>query len=485
MDKLKGFLPDADPTTPGAILACTNLIPYENGMQGAPSGQTPLSVPALAATCVGAAVVSKLDASRRILAGTATALYELSGGAWVDRTRVGAYTGGADARWSIAQFGDATLCANLSDVIQRSTGGAFADLATAPKAKIIFSVGSFVLALNTSDATYGVSPDRWWCSASFDDTSWTPSVTTLATTGRLVSSPGPILAGGRLGEYAVVYKEKSIYIGQMVGAPNVWDWLQVPGGEAGCVGQEAWCDIGGAHFIAGPDNFWIFDGSRPLPIGEGQIRQWWYNNSNPSYRYKTKCVFDRQNNLVWVFYCSLGATSPDKALVYHVISKQWGLVDVGIEAVLDYISAGITIDGLASVSATIDGLSAYSFDSQFWLTGGRSLSVFNSAHQLQSLTGPSASSALTTWDNGDDERYSLLSKIRVRFAPGYAPTSAAVEVFGKATEGDGLTAGATGTLADGKFDVLQSARWHRASLAFVGPVRVIGFGATLTPQGIA
>jgi len=483
MDKLLGFLPDVDKTTPGAIIDCTNLIPYENGMKGAPTGTTPSSTPALGAACIGAAVVEKLDATRRIFAGTTTALFELVAGSWTDQTRVGAYTGGNDTRWSYAQFGDTTLASNLADTMQRSTTGAFADIATAPKAKIIFSVGSFVMALNTIDGTYGTSPDRWWCCASYDETSWTPSVTTLATTGRLVSMPGQLVAGGRLGDYAVAYKEKSIYLGQMVGAPNVWDWILVPGGEAGCVGLEAWCDIGGAHFFLGQDNFWVFDGSRPVPVGNGEIRQWFVDNSNPSYRYKTKCVFDRQNSVVWVFYCSTSSTTNDAAIVYHVGTKQWGSVDIDIEAALNYISAGTTIDGLTDLSATIDGLSGYSFDSQYWLSGGRALSAFNTSHQLQLLTGDSSTSSFTTWDNGDDDRYSLLSKIRVRFAPGYAPTAATVEVFGKATEGAGLTTGPTGTLSDGKFDVLQSARFHRCTVSMTGPNRVIGFGMDLKPQG--
>lgn len=485
MEKLLGFLPDSDPTTPGAIIACTNFIPYENGMKGAPTGITPAATPALASACLGAAVATKLDSTRRVFAGSAAAMYELLAGAWSDVSKVGGYTGGVDTRWSFTQFGDASLCANLSDTIQRSTSGAFADIATAPKAKIIFSVGSFVMALNTTDGTYGVSPDRWWCCASFDDTSWTPSVTTLATTGRLVSTPGQIIAGGRLGDYAVVYKEKSIYIGQMVGAPSVWDFLQVPGGEAGCVGQDAWCDIGGSHFVTGQDNFWLFDGSRPTSVGNGEVRQWFFDNSSPSYRYKTKCVFDRQTNTVWTFFCSNTSTTPDQALVYHTVSKQWGTVSINVEASLSYITAGATIDGLTGTSATIDGLANMSFDSQYWLAGGRSLSVFNTAHQLQLMVGDSSSSAFTTWDNGDDDRYSLLYKIRIRFAPGVAPTTAAVAMYSKSTEGGTLTTGPTGTMLDGKFDVLQSARFHRAAFAFTGPVKVIGFGASLTPQGIA
>lgn len=122
------------------------------------------------------------------------------------------------------------------------------------------------------------------------------------------------------GEYAIAYKQRSIYLGQYVGAPTVWNWLQVPGGDAGCVGKEAICDIGGAHFFVGDDNIWIFDGTRPIPVADGYVRQFFFDNSNPSYRYKTICVFDRQNNRVWVFYPSLSSQTPDSALVY-VIAK--------------------------------------------------------------------------------------------------------------------------------------------------------------------
>lgn len=481
MDKLQGFLPDVDPTIAGVITDCTNFIPYESGMRGAPTNSTPSGVPALAAECRGAGVVTKLDDSRRVFAGTTTKLYELSAGAWVD-VSTGSYTGGADTRWSYAQFGNSTLAANLSDVIQRSTGSGFAPIAYALKAKIIFSVGAFVMALNTSDGTYGVSQDRWWCSASFDDSSWSPSVSTLATTGRLVSSPGQITAGGRLGEYAIVYKDKAIYVGQFVGAPGVWDFTPVSGGEAGCVGQDAWCDIGGAHFVVGQDNIWMFDGSRPVPIAEG-LRQWFYQNSNPAYRYKTQCVFDRQNNVVWMYYCSTTSTTLDSALVYHIATKQWGRATTSIEAALNYVSSGVTIDGLGAISATIDGLSSYSFDSQFWLSGGRALSVFNTSHQLQLVTGVTGASGFTTSDAGDDDVVSLLSRIRLRFAPGYTPVSASVQCYTKMNEGDTLTSGASSTIYDGKFDVLQSARWHRASFTFGGDVRVMGLGAVLTAQG--
>jgi hypothetical protein len=479
MIPLVGFAPDADVTTPGLLTSCSNLVPYQNGMEGAPAPATPSSTPVLAAACIGAAVVSKLDDTRRIIAGTTTKLYELSAGAWADIGRAAAYNGGIDTRWSITQFGDATLCANRADVIQRSTGAAFADVATAPKAEILFTVGSFVMALNTNDGAE--KPDGWHCCAAFDDTSWTPSLATQATSGRLVATAGRLTAGMRLGEYAIAYKQRSIYLGQYVGAPTVWNWLQVPGGDAGCIGKEAICDIGGAHFFVGDDNIWIFDGTRPVPVADGYVRQYFFDNSNPSYRYRTICVFDRQKNLVWVFYPSLSATSPDSAIVYHITAKKWGVANRSIEAALNYVSAGTTIDGLSSISPTIDGLAPYSFDSQFWLAGGKSLSIFNTSHQLQAMTGTSVSSSMTTGDVGDDSAVSCLGPIRLRYA--MAPSAASVQTFTQMNSGIGFTAAASGVVLDGKFDVRQSARWHRATFTFTGPVRVTHMDAKAVAAG--
>jgi hypothetical protein len=474
-----GFAPDADLTTPGLISACRNLVPYLNGMEGAPEPTTPASTPVLADECRGAAVVTKLDDTRRIVAGTATRLYELSAGSWVDRSRVGNYSGGNDSRWSITQFGDSTLAANRVEVIQRSTGAAFADIASAPKAEIIFSVGAFVMALNTNDGSE--KPDGWHCCAAFDDTDWTPSTTTQAASARLVATAGKITAGQRLGEYAVAYKKNSIYLGQYVGAPTVWNWIQVPGGTAGCVGKEALCDIGGAHFFVGEDNLWIFDGTRPVPVAEGVVRQWFNDNCSPQYRYRTICTYDRQKDLVWIFYPSNSAEKPDSALVYHVTGKKWGVANRSVEAVLNYIQSTVTIDGLSAVSATIDELPLVSFDSQYWLTGGRSIAIFNTSHQLQSLTGSSVGCSMTTGEVGDDYAVSSLRGIRLRYA--VAPTTADAEVFAQQNSGVGFSSTGTCTVLDGKFDVRQTARWHKATFNFTGPVRITHMDADVVPAG--
>jgi len=481
MIQLLGFAPDLEAPTPGVVVDCSQFIPYLTGMEAAPSLQTPSGVPALADDCQGAAVVTLLDSTRRVFAGAQTALYELASGSWTDVTRASPYTGGSDSRWSFTQFGNTTIAANRADAIQFSNSGDFADITGAPKAEIVFSVGAFVMALNVNDGAE--KPDGWHCCAVFDATDWTESVTTQSASGRLVSTPGANTAGLRLGEYAVAYKTNSIYLGQYVGAPVVWDWLLVPGGEAGCVGKEALCDVDGAHFFVGTDNFWLFDGTRPVPIGDGQVRQWFFDNSDASNLFKTKCVYDRQQNRVWVFYPSAGSSVCDSALVYHLKNKQWGRANTEVQAVLNYISPGFTIDGLDAISATIDGLPDIALDSQYWLSGGKALSVFNTSNQLQSFTGVAGTSTFTTGDAGDDDAVVLLKQIRLRFAAGFKPTTATVDTFNKMNSGDTFTPGPSSSINDGKFDVLKSARWHRAVFTMTGNARVTGINPTFAPAG--
>jgi hypothetical protein len=484
MIQLLGFSPDAESTVPGVITDCTDFIPYKNGMEAAPSAIEASGVSALAGACIGAAVLAKLDDTKRIFAGTTTKLYELVSGSWDDVTRAvgGDYNGGSDTTWSFTQFGNSSIASNKADAMQRATTGDFSDIAGAPKANIVFSVGAFVMALDVDDGAD--KPNGWHCSATFDETDWTESVTTQSASGTLVATPGRITAGARLGDYAVAYKTKSIYLAQYVGAPAIWDWQLIPGGEAGCVGKEAIADLGGVHFFVGDDNFWLFDGTRPTPIGDDKVRQWFYDNSSQAFRYRTKCFFDRQNNRVWVFFPSTSSMGEcDKTLVYHVLSKQWGRADRTIEAVVNYTSAGITYDTWDEAGATYDTLPDVSYDSQYWLSGGQSVSIFDASHQLQILSGTPGTTSFTSGDAGDDATATHLSYVRLRFATGYSPTSATMQAYSKMVSGDGYTTGAVATLEDGKFCTRQEARWHKAGFTFSGSVRVTGILPDLIPSG--
>jgi hypothetical protein len=476
MTPILGFAPDADTTVAGVLTDCMGLIPYASGYLAAPS-PVAVSVAALADECRGAVVATKLDGTRRLFAGTQTNIYELAGGTWVDRTAGGGYVGSTESRWSFAQFGDTALASNLADAMQSSVAGAFAAIAGAPKAKIIVSASNnFVIAFNTSEATFGVSPDRWWNCAQSDQTNWTPSVATGATTGRLVAREGQITAALPLGDYIVAYKSRGVFLGSFVGAANgSWQWPVVPGTECGAVGQEAVCDIGGVHFIVGEDDFWLFDGTRPVPLTEGVLRDWFRASCSQTFRYRTKCTYDRQRNIVRIAYPSPTSTGAcDRALVYHCSTKKFGVDHVVSEAALNFIAPGVTMDGLDAYGSSFDALPQIPFDSQYWLSGGRLYAYFDANHQLVTATGPAGASMLTTGDVGDDDVVSVIDRFRMRFAR--APATATATGLVSMNLGDPVVpSGAVCEMNEGKFDLLQEARFHRVRVDMTGDLTATGY----------
>lgn len=476
-----GFAPDRPPTTPGVLVDCSHVVPTAFGMGPAPGAQVPSGVPALAAACRGAALAQRIDGTRRVLAGTGTRLYELVSGSWSDLSRAGLYSGGSDSRWIFTQFGNAAIATNDTEVIQASTTGAFADIATAPKARIVFTVGDFVMALDTNDGTYGDGADRWWCSGIFDHTTWTPSLSTQANTGRLLYGGGPIVSGAAFGRQAVAYKERAMFLGTYVGGSATWQWDQIPG-DQGAIGPEAVCDANGLHFFVGQDNFWVFDGVRATPVGDQDVRTWFFTNSNPTFRYRTIVQYERQNNRVWVFFPSAaGNGSCDRALVFHMIKRAWGRSDQAVQAAFTFIAPGITIQNLNTLSATIQGLPEVGFNSQFWLAGGRSLAVVDGSNQPRTLDGAPMASTLRTSVTGDYQRASTANEVR----PGWItqPTSATCEGIVFDNIGGASRSGGAASLYDGAFHLRQSGRWHQFNLSMSGAYEFDRLGFDLVAGG--
>jgi hypothetical protein len=464
---IRAYAPDLSPQTPGIILDCSAILPALHGIKAAPAFSD-VGLDALAAACQGAAVVRKLDASTRFFAGSATKLYEnVSGATWTDRTRAsgGNYGLGEANRWRFAQYGDTTLAAAKTDTLQSSSSGAFADVTGAPKASIVETVGQFAMCFDTNEATYGDSPDRWFGSAIGDVTGWTPAVATQCATGRLTSTSGPIRAGRRLGESIVAYKDRAMFLGRYVGGDLIWDWQEVSD-AVGAPCQEVVVPVttrsgGYAHIFLGYDDFYYYDGSRPIPI-PNPVKRTIFQDIDKSYLYKSHALHDRINSLIYFYYSSSGGTI-DSCVVYNYRKDDWldswGRDDRTIEATVEYVTAGPTYDDLGTLYATYDTSIPFSYDSPYWVSGYPVPAVFNSSHDVGSLTGTPGTTSFTLSDLGDDSQFSTISRVRPRYQS--TPSSASLANAYKNLSGSSLTNDTTTSIDNGKFDVLRSARWHR------------------------
>lgn len=471
-----------DPLTPGVMTDCDNIVPFERGFRAAP---TPSDVgpAALATECKGAAVTFDLTGAARLFAGTASKLYEASGTAWVDVSdSTAGYTLGSEDRWSFAQFGNTALAATPTKRIQKSNSGDFAQITNAPKAAIIESVTNFVLAFHTDETTYGDSPDRWWCCAIYDPNDWAPSVTTQATTGRILDGQGAFKAAKRLGDDIVAYKERGLFVGRYVGAPIVFDFTKVSE-DVGCVGGEAVAVTSIGHIFVGSDNVYLYDGTRPVPLATDVVRQWWLDNSSSQYRHRTRLLWDRFNNLVWMFFPSASSSgAAEYCLVYHVLRKRWGRADTTAEAVVTFITSGsITYDGGSPLITDFETGPTLTFDSVLWLAAQEAPALFNSTHKIQALSGAPDDSSFTTGDIGHAQASTMCNAVRLEFSQDIADANCTSYIREKA--GSKLIASDTTSMEDGLFSVRQTGRYHRFKFDLSGEARFSAWQPDLKPAG--
>lgn len=471
---LLGYRPDLDPTEPGTIVDCEAVIPSIRGMRGAPSPVTATASSALASACRGAYVGVKLDGSARVFAGTSTKLYEASGSSWTDRTRSvgGDYALGSTQRWRFSQFGDDTLAVGSTasgDVIQRSTSGAFADIASAPRAEVIEVVKNFAIAFSTIDGTYGTRPDAWWCSAINDVTTWTPSIAAQAATGQLRGGAGPVRGAKRFGDQIVAYKDNAMFLGQYVGPPEIWRWTLVPGAQ-GALAHEAVVNIGTdavpRHFFMGLDDFYVFDGSRTQPVGL-PVKQTVFSVLNRAATTACQMAHDPVNGLVYCYYPVSGTTNPDRCVVYNYRTDRWGRDDRTVEAAFEYVSPALTYAELGTYYSTYADFPSSPYSSFALSAAVQMPGIFNSSHVLQTLTGSAGSSQITLGDVGDDRVWSTLSSVRPRYMT--YPTTGQMTNYYREWLGGALTTDQTVSLSShARYDAMRAARWHRVKFAHTG-----------------
>lgn len=476
--ELTGFAPDLDPAADGVVVDCDGIVPTSQGLAAALSPQD-AGLPALGSTVTGAFVAQLLDGTRRTFAAQSTRIDEAIGTTWTDRSAAGGYTG--TNRWRFCTFGANVLATNKAQPIQQAApAGAFAAISGAPQAAIIEAVAGFVMAANTQDGVNGDNPDRWWCSALFNQADWTPSVTTQCANGRLVDTPGSIRGLRAMGNDCIAYKQNSMYIGRYVGPPVIWSWTRVPG-DVGCASHEAVVVANTLHYFVGQDDFYVFDGTVPKSIG-APIREWFFANLNGPFRSEIIGVADLARDLIYWYFHQGTSTTLNACVVYNIRTQRWGKFTLGVAAALQYDAAALTYDSLGGRFATYDSIPSVTYDSPFWLSGAPAPAVFGTDNKLYSLTGTPGASFIETHDVGSDTEVTHLARVTPRYLR--KPTTAQAVNFFRDSARELKTQDATMSEARGRFDFRRAARWHSVRFNFTGPALVNGMDVDLAPDSL-
>jgi len=387
------WMPD-QPSISGALVDAKNVVSQALGYGPFPTAAT---FSAAASENLTTLVAGKTPANAtKLFAAGSTKIFDVSGvGALTNVSKTGGYTPNASGdRFRFTQFGNAIIGTNNSDPIQVFTLGtstAFADLSgSAPKCKFLTVVRDFVVtALTTESSTVYPARVRW--SGINDETTWGSSQVTQADFQDIPD--GGQIVGIRGGEFGLVLMEKGISRMSYIGTPFIFQFDNISRGK-GCIAAGSIAQVQGVTFFLSDDGFYLCDGQQVTAIGSEKVDRWFFANADESGFDSMSSAVDPVRKLViWNFKTTFAQR---KLVIYNFNTKKWTYGDAGTDYISDASTSATTLEGLDSISASIDALTV-SLDSILYM-GGKYFLGGTSGAYVVTYNGANATANIVTGD---------------------------------------------------------------------------------------
>ena len=387
------WMPD-QPSICGALVDAKNVVSQAIGYGPFPTAAT---FSAAASENLTTLVAGKTPTNAtKLFAAGSTKIFDVSGvGALTNVSKTGGYTPNAsNDRFRFTQFGNAIIGTNNSDPIQSFTLGtstAFADLAAgAPICKFLTVVRDFVVtAFTTESSTVYPARVRW--SGINDETAWGSSQVTQADFQDIPD--GGQIVGIRGGEFGLVLMEKGISRMSYIGTPFIFQFDNISRGK-GCIAAGSIAQVQGVTFFLSDDGFYMCDGQNVTPIGSEKVDRWFFSNADESGFDSMSAAIDPVRKLViWNFKTTFAQR---KLVIYNFNTKKWTYGDAGTDFISDASTSATTLEGLDSISASIDALTV-SLDSILYM-GGKYFLGGTSGAYVVTYNGANATANIVTGD---------------------------------------------------------------------------------------
>ena len=391
------WLPDLpDHVNPGTTQAL-NVFPAANSYRPFQNIAV-TSSNALTARCQGARSFKSDGGVVSIFAGDATKLYKLTSNAFVDESGGTTFSFSDNFYWDFIRFGEVVLAFNGDDAPQAWTLDSSSDFAalsgSPPTFRHAAVVNNFVVTGFQPSAQNKV---QW--SAVNSATSWTAG-TNQADSETLPE--GGVITGVTGGQYGLIFQENRITRMDYRGGNVIFSFRRVEDNRGAVQGKNV-IQVGNLVYFLSEDGFYVTDGSAAKPIGANKVDRFFYNDLKTSLRERVRASYDHENKLVmWSYPSATGnnsSTQNDKILIYHIASNRWSIVEIDHEVIIDFLSAGYTLEELddypASGTDDIDAITV-SLDSALFSGGLRSVGVFDTDHKLGSFGGDTLKAEIGT-----------------------------------------------------------------------------------------
>lgn len=434
--------PDSAGTNTPVLIEASGVVPSAVGFL--PLEQAVASTDPLPTTCRGAVSVLKDDGSVATYAGTSTHLYKLGPLAtWddVSRSSGGDYGVGTGEQWKWDAFGTRLLATNIVDGLQYIdvvSGSTFAAVAGSPPlARYIAVVRDFVLLGAIADNEKRVQ----WC-ANNNVESWTPG--TSEADYQDFPNGGPVrgVLGGEVGY--VLQASKITRMTYAPGSPLIFQFDEVEG-AVGLAAPHSLVRLRNEAYFMARDGIrkLAMTGGKTVPVGIGK----WARAFLSDIRTGSELNIIGAANpvrpiIVWAYVArNTSGETANKLLIYDWSLDEATTADLTVEALMQWLSPGDTIDTMNSYG-TLDEL-PFSLDSPFWRKGSAVQGVFNADHELALLSGSPMAARFTTADGKKDQRV-LIKGVR----PMIDTATCTVAIAARERDGDTVTYATAESLED-------------------------------------
>lgn len=221
------------------------------------------------------------------------------------------------------------------------------DVPTVQNFIIVSDVARTVIAFGCND--YGSSVQdplliRWSDAESVVD--WSPSIAGLAGSLRL-SHGSRVVAAMQARQEILVWTDSSIYSLQFLGLPDGWGATLI-GDNTSIISENAAAYASGVVYWMGIDKFYKYDGK--VGTLNCDLRNHIFSDINQDQAVQVFSGTNEGFSEVWWFYCSAGATSPNKYVIYNYLENVWYYGTMDRTAWLD---SGILDYPIAATAGTI------------------------------------------------------------------------------------------------------------------------------------
>lgn len=408
-----------------------NAIPTGDGY--GPFQDFQVFTAALPGPCRGAFFARGITSGEiSIFAGTSTDLYLLDNTTFTFAlvSKSGGYSAlDPDATWQFEQFNNIVLATQANDVLQAynlTSDTVFSDNpGSPPQAAYIAIINGFVVL----SGLLGFPLRIQWCGLN-DLTNWSPGI---QESDLQDFKDGGSVKGVTGGEFGYVMQESAVR--RMVFVPNSDELFDISKTQqdVGAIYSGGIVNVGGDVFFLAAKGFQKIDSTGALtPIGEERINKTFlaeFDASQPQFLFG---VGDPKSSLIFWAYKTIqnNTMSFDKLLVYNNTLDKFAPIEMTGEFLAPFSKPGITLEGLDSISASLDAL-PFSLDAVQAATFAQ-MAAFNASHQLGFFTGSNLEAILET-----AEQTGMRQRMRIN---GFNPVTDASSVFGSTAKRENLNA---------------------------------------------